>query len=279
MTQFRKKPVEVEARQFDGTFEHACQLREWIGVNASAFCDSLRVDPPLGHLEIRTLEGAMRAEPFDWIIRGVKGEFYPCKPDIFAVTYESVDLSASPCAQETPPAEVIDQIEGEWAMRAVEYARAQVGPHYGPNDDPTPYAKGIIQRLAATYRDGYLTACEALRSKVPPAAALRESPPPAAAKDEMPAVDLLLQSLKAKRQPARDFNPDQLVYNIVNADAVIRRLVKALKSPPPAAETPPSTEAVIDQLRAELRTQMEARFAVEAELDALKTQNIVNERA
>ena len=40
---------------------------------------------------IETLEGEMRADPFDWIIKGVKGEFYPCKPDIFAATYEAVE--------------------------------------------------------------------------------------------------------------------------------------------------------------------------------------------
>jgi hypothetical protein len=43
-----------------------------------------------GAVEIATLEGVMRADPGDWIIRGVKGEFYPCKPDIFDATYEAV---------------------------------------------------------------------------------------------------------------------------------------------------------------------------------------------
>jgi hypothetical protein len=41
-----------------------------------------------GTVTITTLEGVMRADPGDWIIRGVKGEFYPCKPDIFEATYE-----------------------------------------------------------------------------------------------------------------------------------------------------------------------------------------------
>lgn len=48
-----------------------------------------RMDDPEA-LEIVTLEGVMRAERKDWIIRGVKGEFYPCKPDIFEATYEAV---------------------------------------------------------------------------------------------------------------------------------------------------------------------------------------------
>ncbi len=43
-------------------------------------------------LDIETLEGTMRANAGDWIIRGVKGELYPCKPDIFEATYQSVDI-------------------------------------------------------------------------------------------------------------------------------------------------------------------------------------------
>ena len=43
------------------------------------------------HLDIKTLEGVMRAGPGDWIIRGVKGEIYPCKSDIFEITYESAE--------------------------------------------------------------------------------------------------------------------------------------------------------------------------------------------
>jgi hypothetical protein len=49
-------------------------------------------DNPLGvYWQINTLEGVMTAKPFDYIIKGVKGEFYPCKPDIFEQTYEKVD--------------------------------------------------------------------------------------------------------------------------------------------------------------------------------------------
>ena len=44
-----------------------------------------------GGVNIHTLEGVMRADPGDWIIKGIKGEFYPCKPDIFAATYEPVE--------------------------------------------------------------------------------------------------------------------------------------------------------------------------------------------
>lgn len=95
MPQFRKKPVVIEAQQFDGTFNHACQLRAWIGVNASAFLTSMLTDDPrLGRVDIRTLEGTMSATAGDWIIQGVAGEFYPIKADIFAETYEAVDDAA-----------------------------------------------------------------------------------------------------------------------------------------------------------------------------------------
>lgn len=49
--------------------------------------------PEDGSMLIDTLEGVMRADPGDWIIRGVKGELYPCKPDIFAATYDPADPS------------------------------------------------------------------------------------------------------------------------------------------------------------------------------------------
>lgn len=47
-----------------------------------------RLPPEQRCIDIQTLEGEMRAEMGDWVIKGVKGEFYPCKPDIFALTYE-----------------------------------------------------------------------------------------------------------------------------------------------------------------------------------------------
>lgn len=79
---FRKKPVVIEAINY--TPETFNLVRLFVGN-----------DFPLhrlgdGKLGIQTLEGMMEASPGDWIIRGVKGEFYPCKPDIFSATYERV---------------------------------------------------------------------------------------------------------------------------------------------------------------------------------------------
>lgn len=86
---FRKKPVVIEAMQLDGQTAAVCQ---WLKEGSADY--ETETDPYDGRKDvvlIRTLEGTMRADPGDWIIRGVKGEFYPCKPDIFAATYEAVE--------------------------------------------------------------------------------------------------------------------------------------------------------------------------------------------
>ena len=81
---FRKKPVVIEAIQWTGDNER----------DIAVFCPvviAIHVaDGSVGYLQIGTLEGAMTANVGDWVIRGVKGEFYPCKPDIFEATYEVV---------------------------------------------------------------------------------------------------------------------------------------------------------------------------------------------
>jgi hypothetical protein len=117
MPHFRKKPVVIEAVRWEG-----CKIGLTTGVgemgvyplpaglrldkmNMPAVSQVSEVDRefdgkviPAGEvwragdfLYIGTLEGAHRADPGDWIIRGVKGELYPCKPDIFAETYEPVE--------------------------------------------------------------------------------------------------------------------------------------------------------------------------------------------
>jgi hypothetical protein len=92
---FRKKPVEIEAWQWGGSAQGATPIINWLLENGG----TARYYAPgewdngetLGsYLVIDTLEGRMLAGAGDWIIRGVKGEFYPCKPDIFAKTYEVV---------------------------------------------------------------------------------------------------------------------------------------------------------------------------------------------
>jgi hypothetical protein len=79
MARYRKKPVVIEALCFDGNFQ---EIEEFCGGDAE-FRD--------GELVVATLEGALRASPGDWIIKGVKGEFYPCKPEVFEATYEQAE--------------------------------------------------------------------------------------------------------------------------------------------------------------------------------------------
>ena len=82
---FRKKPVIIEAEQF--TEENKDRVYNFVRCNCYADFDSAGL--PI--LTIQTLEGDMTASLGDWIIKGIKGEFYPCKPDIFDATYESVE--------------------------------------------------------------------------------------------------------------------------------------------------------------------------------------------
>jgi len=79
---FRKKPVVIEAMQLtSGSF---WDVYRWIDASGAV---SEWDDEPLG-IKIKTLEGEMWAREGDWVINGVSDEFYPCKPDIFELTYE-----------------------------------------------------------------------------------------------------------------------------------------------------------------------------------------------
>lgn len=82
---YRKKPVVIDAVQFDGTEQSIIDI---MALGSSGHID---VDCGGKELRIHTLEGVMTAEIGDYIIKGIKGEFYPCKPDIFLESYEEVD--------------------------------------------------------------------------------------------------------------------------------------------------------------------------------------------
>lgn len=85
---YRKKPVEIEAMQWDGDPASAHPIIQWVNSTGdTAVWREEQACVPTG-IFIRTLEGEMRVSAGDFVIRGVKGEFYPCKPDIFAETYE-----------------------------------------------------------------------------------------------------------------------------------------------------------------------------------------------
>lgn len=102
MKRYRKKPVEVRAVQNSGEWK---PIMDWLDQLAGGV---LRVPfgslPAVtrnddGSLNIETLEGTMRGEVGDWLICGVKGEMYPCKPDIFEATYEPVGDADQPQPQ------------------------------------------------------------------------------------------------------------------------------------------------------------------------------------
>lgn len=94
MNKFRKKPVVIEAVQFNGLDDYMA-ICDWAKPHLEAAGNTPSLEE-LFRFEtgpimlVRTIEGTMAANQGDWIIRGVKGEFYPCKPDIFEATYEAV---------------------------------------------------------------------------------------------------------------------------------------------------------------------------------------------
>ena len=94
MSKYRKKPVVIEAFQVGSDRFYPEWLHDAVSANVVITYPQDGSDgwkEAFDHADIRTLEGTMRAERGDWIIKGVKGELYPCKPDIFAATYEPVE--------------------------------------------------------------------------------------------------------------------------------------------------------------------------------------------
>ena len=80
---FKKKPVVIEAVQFTGTPESRMEIMQLLN-------DGIETANYGKEIFIKTLEGVMRVSTQDWVIKGIKGEFYSCKPDIFEATYELV---------------------------------------------------------------------------------------------------------------------------------------------------------------------------------------------
>lgn len=90
---YRKKPVVIEAFQYDGDIVNI-NAPEWAVVainNGTMFFDSEDNENPPCELFIRTLEGTHHVSVGDYIIQGVNGELYPCKPDIFEKTYDAAE--------------------------------------------------------------------------------------------------------------------------------------------------------------------------------------------
>lgn len=82
VAKYRKRPVEINAIQWNG--ENISEIKAFVGKNLYIVEDS----PKYLSMKIKTIEGDMEIGVGDYIIRGVKGEFYPCKEDIFYISYE-----------------------------------------------------------------------------------------------------------------------------------------------------------------------------------------------
>lgn len=104
---YRKKPVEIEAIQFTrDCFEN---IRIFTNGKASKFITERRPNGK-SYCKIETLEGVMTATEGDFIIKGVNGEFYPCKPDIFEKTYEPISKKSN---------NITVELDGEAISKAV----------------------------------------------------------------------------------------------------------------------------------------------------------------
>lgn len=94
--QYTKRPVTVEAARLEGGVLRTHTIYQWVKSHVGSFdpdmtpppTSGIAIDPGTGNFMIATLEGVMTASLGDWIIRGVAGEFYPCKHEIFTATYQ-----------------------------------------------------------------------------------------------------------------------------------------------------------------------------------------------
>jgi hypothetical protein len=96
---YRKKPIVIEAHQFQGSYADAEFLNRWSGGKVTGLFN----EDQHPYLNVETLEGVVRAELNDWIIKGIAGEFYPAKPQIFGFTYIPVETT------EVPKVDVVHQ--------------------------------------------------------------------------------------------------------------------------------------------------------------------------
>lgn len=125
MTQYRKKPVVIEAVQFDGL--NPTEIKDFVGENCEVEIYDNEVTPPVARIVIHTLEGDMEVSKGDYVIKGVKGEFYPCKPDIFKQTYEyteqpEVDLEKELKNERTKLLDAFGPMNGEQCLAIRNFA-------------------------------------------------------------------------------------------------------------------------------------------------------------
>jgi hypothetical protein len=151
MARFRKKPVVIEARQFNGQVEEVLALEMWgvplVLCPTCGGCGEVEGEYGTkgcvcmnGLIFIKTLEGVMSAFDGDWIIKGVKGEFYPCKSDIFDATYEAVDATA--------PSPVAPSVDGDLNPTPLEEAAKNYAQHPRQHGDYSSLQRGFYAGVA-----------------------------------------------------------------------------------------------------------------------------------
>ena len=86
---FKKKPIVIDAIQWTG--DNVAEILDFVGHSDIRITKHTKNEVEVCELYINTLEGTMHASEEDWIIKGVHGELYPCKPDIFEETYEPAE--------------------------------------------------------------------------------------------------------------------------------------------------------------------------------------------
>jgi len=124
---FKKKPVVIEARQL--TKDNFDEVFSWSNSNDNCYLARSMYRP----LVIQTLEGDLQATIGDWIIKGVKGEFYPCKSDVFEMTYQP--MTDHPITAQITLEKALELVEferncfGDWEVRAVN--STVYGDNYG----------------------------------------------------------------------------------------------------------------------------------------------------
>lgn len=138
MAKYRKKPVVIDAWQWDGSEGMAIQLIQDNTVEGSVQ-KVLEGETPTVAFRIFTLEGAMSVSKGDYIIRGVAGEFYPCKPDIFEKTYEPV----GPTAEEIDAALEEHNLHERWIEEEEELSKRMDAIGQNDNTGDRYYKKNL----------------------------------------------------------------------------------------------------------------------------------------
>ncbi len=176
---FRKKPVIIEAVQYTCTADNLREITDWArNCNSQA----VRIDTETRNrsaehqegfyypvLKIETLEGVMQANVGDWIIKGVNGEFYPCKPDIFAKTYDAAEVGEAMNGQQieqwiqakgktaarVTPADIEAEIASEHYFTAADGYRGRFATSKGLLAEPPPQNLSRLTFCVLVLRNGF----------------------------------------------------------------------------------------------------------------------------